>query len=164
VEDSGGKLTTIAVADAVRVTQMDQADSFRSRLDGNVEFGFSYSGSTLVGLLSLAAEVTHRDRKRLWGIDLSIAESDAPETGSSGTAAIGGGRYLIQNTNQELRPVGGLVGTREEFADGHQNSGSELMLGVDYDAFRFDSPELQPQSLGAQSSDYSVTSSIGYKF
>ena len=246
VADSGGEQTTVPVADTVRVAQMDQAGSFRSRLDGNIEFGFSYSDSTKIGQLSLGAEITHRDAKRLWGLDLSVAESDAPETGSSGTATIGletrrflgdrwfwmglgrfeqndslgldlrsligggGGRYLIQNTNQELSLVGGLVGTREEFADGHQISGSELLLGVDYDAFRFDSPELQlgtrllvfpslsisgrvrshasislryeiikdlfaglslahiydsePQSIGAQSSDYSVTSSIGYKF
>lgn len=246
IADAGGELTPIPVADTVRVTQMDQAGSFRSRLDGNIEFGFSYSDSTKVGQLSLGAEVTHRDRKRLWGVDLSVAESDSPETGSSGTASLGletrrffgnrwfwtglgrfeqndslgvdlrtligggGGRYLIQSTNQELSLLGGVVGTREEFADGHQISGSELLLGVDYDAFRFDSPELQvgtrllvfpslsisgrvrthasislryeiikdlfaglslnhvydsePQSLGAQSSDYSVTSSIGYKF
>ncbi len=246
VLDSGGELTTIAVADAVRVAQMDQAGSFRSRLDGNIRFGFSYSDATQVGQLSLGAEITHRDRKRLWSLDLSMAESDAPETGSSGTASVGietrrflgnrwfwtglgrfeqndslgldlrsligggGGRYLIQNTNQELSLVGGLVGTREEFADGQQISGTELLFGLDYDAFRFDSPELQlgtrllvfpslsisgrvrtlaavslryeiikdlfaelsldhiydskPQSLGAQSSDYSVTSSIGYKF
>ena len=246
VADAGGEQTAIRVTDTVRVTQMDQAGSFRSRLDGNIQFGFSYSDSTKVGQLSLGAEITHRDRKRLWGLDLSIAESDAPETGSSGTASLGletrrffgnrwfwtglgrfeqndslgldlrtlvgggGGRYLVQNTNQELSLVGGLVGTREEFADGNQISGTELLLGLDYDAFRFDSPELQlgtrllvfpslsisgrvrtlasislryeifrdlfvglsldhvydsePQSLGAQSSDYSVTSSIGYKF
>jgi len=246
VAESGGELTTIPVADTVRVAQMDEAGSFRSRLDGNIQFGFSYSDSTKVGQLSLGAEVTHRDPKRLWGLDLAVAESDAPETSSSGTASIGletrrflgnrwfwtglgrfeqndslgldlrsligggAGRYLIQNTNQELSLVGGLVGTREEFADGHQISGTELLLGVDYDAFRFDSPELQlgtrvlvfpslsisgrvrthasislryeiikdlfaglsldhvydsePQSLGAESSDYSVTSSIGYKF
>lgn len=246
VANADGETTTIRIADTVRVAQMDQAGSFRSRLDGNISFGYSYSDSTQVGQLSLGAEITHRDQKRLWGLDLSLAESDAPETASSGTASIGietrrffgnrwfwaglglfeqndslgldlrsligggGGRYLIQTTNQELSALGGAVVTREEFADGSQTSGTELLFGVDYDAFRFDSPELQlgarllvfpslsisgrvrtqteislryeiiddlyvelsvdhdydskPQSIGAQSSDYSATSSIGYKF
>jgi hypothetical protein len=246
VRDAGGETADFDALDTVRISQMDTSGSLRDRVDGYLDFGYSYNNSTQISQLSMGAGLSRRNAKRLWDFDLSIIESDAPGTQAAGSASLaaesrrflgnrrfwsalgsferndelgldlrtlagaGVGRYFRQTSSQEFAGLAGLAASRENFADGQTQESLELLLGLQYDAFRFDTPELQltaglavfpsltiggrvrttadvklryevikdfflqlaiahaydsePQSVGAASSDYSVTSSIGYTF
>ena len=61
---------------------------------------------------------------------------------------IGGGfgSYLVQTDAQELGLLAGIAWSNEEFADGQTNESAELMLGISYDVFRFDTPKIDVSS------------------
>jgi hypothetical protein len=246
VRDGSGETTDFDALDTVRISQMDTSGSLRDRVDGHLDFGYSYNNSTQISQLSMGTGVSRRNAKRLLDFDLSVIESDAPGTQSAGSASLsaesrrflgnrkfwsalgrferndelgldlrtlagaGAGRYIRQTSSQEFAGLAGLAASREKFADGQTQESLELLLGLQYDAFRFDTPELQlkaalavfpsltisgrvrtaadltlryelirdfflqlsfahaydseSQSVGAASSDYSVTTSVGYTF
>ncbi len=246
VRDGGGETTDFDALDTVRISQMDTSGSLRDRVDGHLDFGYSYNNSTQISQLSMGTGFSRRNTKRLLDFDLSVIESDAPGTQSAGSASLsaesrrflgnrkfwsalgrferndelgldlrtlagaGAGRYIRQTSSQEFAGLAGLAASRENFADGQTQESLELILGLQYDAFRFDTPELQlkaalavfpsltisgrvrtaadltlryelikdfflqlsfahaydseSQSVGAASSDYSLTTSVGYTF
>ncbi len=60
-----------------------------------------------------------------------------------GLVGAGVGRYLLQASNHEFAALAGVAGSLEKFADGQTAESVELVLAGNYDAFRFDVPELQ---------------------
>jgi hypothetical protein len=179
VRNAGGETTDFDALDTVRISQMDASGSVRDFADGYIDFGYSYSNSTRISQLSLGAGVSRRNAVRLWDLDLSVMQSDAPGTEAAGSASLkaesrrflgnrkfwsalvrlerndelgldlrtlaggGVGRYFRQTSSQEFAGLAGLAASRENFADGQTQESLELVLGLQYDAFRFDTPELQ---------------------
>jgi len=168
-------------------------------------------GTQSAGSASLSAESRRflGDRE-FWSALGSLELNDELGLDLRTLAGAGVGRYFRQTSSQEFAGLAGLAASRENFADGQTKESLELLLGIQYDAFRFDTPELQltagfavfpsvtisgrvrtaanvrlryevikdfflqlaiahaydsePQSVGAASSDYSVTTSVGYTF
>ena len=65
-----GTSTTLALADIVRITPIGQ--SFWSKVDGHVGFGFSYTKASDVGQLSAGIGATYVTRERKTSADLSL--------------------------------------------------------------------------------------------
>jgi uncharacterized protein DUF481 len=122
----------------------------------------------------------------------------------------GVGQYFVQSNRRVFAGMIGLAGTKENFSDGEEEESVEGFLGVQYDGFRFHSPEWslsaslgvfpsltidgrirtatslrfryeiltdlfaqlslthsydsKPQADGAEKVDYTLTTSLGYKF
>ena len=122
----------------------------------------------------------------------------------------GVGQYFVQSNRRVFAAMIGLAGTKENFSDGQEEESVEGYVGMQYDGFRFHSPEWslsaslgvfpsltisgrvrtatslrfryeiltdlyaqlslthsydnKPQSEGAEKTDYTLTSSLGYKF
>ncbi len=246
VRDDAGNLATIPVPETIRVTPIDTRGSIGNLFDGYLDLGFSYSDATSVNQFSFGAGLSRRDFDRLSALDLSVVESDAPETESASTSSLtaevrnflgnrkfwsgfgrleqndslgldlrtlvgaGFGRYLVQSNRREVAGTLGLAATRENFADGQEEESLEALIGIQYNSFRFNSPEWslgagllvypsltiegrvrtattlklryeilddlylqlsgshfydnKPQSAGAEKTDYTLTTSLGYKF
>jgi len=73
---------------------------------------------------------------------LQLDQND--ELGLDLRAMAGGtlGRYLVHTNSQQFGLAAGLGLAREELSDGQETDSVELILGLDYHAFRFDDPEL----------------------
>jgi uncharacterized protein DUF481 len=160
---------------------------------------------------SLTAEVRNfLGNRRFWSGFGRLEQNDSLGLDLRTLVGAGVGKYLVQSNRREFAGMIGLAGTRENFADGHVDESLEGLVGVQFDAFRFHSPEWtmsasllvfpsltisdrirtattlklryeiftdlyaqlavshaydsKPQSEGAEKTDYTLTSSLGYKF
>lgn len=168
-------------------------------------------GTRAEGTASLSGETRRFFGNRLFWSGLGQLERN-DQLGLDRRALIGGGlgRYLVQASNREIAGLAGIAGSLEKFSDGQSAESIELLLGFNYEAYRFDTPELQlsaglavfpsltisgrvrtaanikfryefvkdlfaqiaithaydskPQSVGAETTDYTLTTSIGYTF
>lgn len=60
-----------------------------------------------------------------------------------GLAGGGGGRRLLQTNRTDISVFAGLAGTEEKFTDTDFMSSLELLTGVLFDTYRFNTPEIQ---------------------
>lgn len=130
------------------VTQysFDAGVSFRDRIR-LWKFDFSaiqsQSGTADSGSASLKGEQRRFFGNRwFWSGVLEFAQND--ELGLDLRTLLGGalGRYLVQNNSHEFALATGLGYAREDLANGSTTDSLEVILGLDYDAFRFSDPEL----------------------
>ena len=77
-----------------------------------------------------------------WSGNLKLEKNDELGLDLRKLAGGGVGRYLIRNDTQELAALAGLAWADEKFDDGQTLQSTELMLGLSYDLFRFDSPKI----------------------
>ena len=77
-----------------------------------------------------------------WSGLLQLDQND--EQGLDLRTLLGGalGRYVVQTNSQEFAFGTGLGYSREELADGESTNSVELIIGLEYDVFRFSDPEL----------------------
>ena len=160
---------------------------------------------------SLTAEVRNfLGNRRFWSGFGQLEQNDSLGLDLRTLVGAGYGKYLVQSNRREFAGMIGLAGTRENFADGQVDESLEGLVGVQFNSFRFHSPEWsmgasllvfpsltiadrvrtattlklryeiftdlyaqlslshaydsKPQSEGAEKTDYTVTSSLGYKF
>jgi hypothetical protein len=160
---------------------------------------------------SLTGEIRNfLGNRRFWSGFGRLEQNDSLGLDLRTLVGAGYGKYMIQSNRREVATMVGLAGTRENFADGHVDESLEGLVGVQFDAFRFHSPEWtmsagllvfpsltisgrvrtattlklryeiftdlyaqlalshaydsKPQSEGAEKTDYTLTSSLGYKF
>ena len=168
---------TIDMARVVKITPIKS--TFWTRLDGNVDIGFSYASANKVFQLSTTARVTYRGQKWSSQLDYSSYWQDTDSTAGTrrNSASLNAARllkkkwralvYIAGESNEELNldlratlGVGGvfqpvqtnssLLGfgagplvTRELFLDDTEPKVSlEFSFGGEFEAFRFDDPEL----------------------
>ena len=133
---------------ATDVTQLsfDAGFSYRNRLNlWRLDFTTTQSDSETQqsGSTTLAGERRRFFGNRwYWSGLMQLDQND--ELGLDLRATFGGtlGRYLVQTNSQQFGLGAGLGLSREDLADGQQIDSVELILGLDYEAFRFDDPQL----------------------
>ena len=177
VDDRMGIESEVTIEKTVRINVLDVKKSFKDRLDGSFDLGYSYTKSTASEQLSLDFDVSHSDRRRRWSLSGSALQSTTRDSASNsanlgaefrrlranrwfwaGTVTfekndelgldlrtlVGGGvgRYIIQSNSQELGLFSGLAAAEERFQDGDSQTSAELVFGLSYDLFYFDSPKV----------------------
>ncbi len=180
-DQDSGTVTPVSNTETVRMTPLMDADLWRNRFDGYVDFGFTTTKATDTTQLTVDAGIRHRDRVRYWDLSLTTIQSDTKGTDSSSTSLIGEnrrflrdhwfwsnllaltrndelgldlrtlfsgalGRYVVQTGSQELGLSAGLALSRERLIDDPTVDSIELLFMIGYDAFRFDSPNLDLQT------------------
>jgi hypothetical protein len=160
---------------------------------------------------SLTGEIRNfLGNRRFWSGFGRLEQNDSLGLDLRTLVGAGVGRYVVQSNRREFAGMIGLAGTKENFDDGQTEESLEGFLGVQYNSFRFHSPEWslsaglavfpsltisgrirtattlrlryeiftdlyaqlavghsydsKPQSEGAEKTDYTLTSSLGYKF
>jgi hypothetical protein len=133
---------------ATDVTQLsfDAGFSFRTR-DNSWEFDFtttqSDSATSESGSATLKGARRHFFGNRWFWSGLGQLDQN-DELGLDLRTMAGGtlGRHLVQSNSQLFGLGGGLGLSREDLNDGQRVDSVELILGLEYEAFRFDNPEL----------------------
>ena len=167
----------IAIADTIRISQLDEKGSVWDKIDGYVDFGYSDTKATEVREFTFDFGISHRDRKRLLDLSFVTSRSDS-ETSDSTSSTLKGerrgflknrwfrsgilqldrndslgidlrtrvgaglGRYLVQTNHQVFALGAGLALSREDLIDGGRTDSVEGILGLGYDVFVFDNPDL----------------------
>jgi hypothetical protein len=204
-------------SDATRVNQLSTAAGL-SRRDfhrlSSLEFSLVESDAPeteSAATSSLTGEIRNfLGNRRFWSGFGRLEQNDSLGLDLRTLAGAGYGKYLVQNNRREVAGMIGLAATRENFDDGQYEESLEGLIGAQFDAFRFHSPEWtlsaglavfpsftisgrirtattlrlryeiftdmyaqlsvthaydsKPQSAGAEKTDYTLTSSLGYKF
>jgi hypothetical protein len=168
---------SLAMSQVVKITPIEA--TFWTRLDGNVDIGFSYASANNVFQLNITATVKYRGQRWSTRFDYSSYWQDTDSTSPTirNNASLNATRllqhkwsalgYIAAESNEELNlelrltaGVGGLfqpiqsnssllflqagpLVTREVFLDDPDPKHSlEFAVGGEYEAFRFDEPEL----------------------
>ena len=130
------------------VTQysFDAEFSYRDRLrlwDITLNTIQSKTGGTQAGSATLKGEQRRFFGNRwFWSGLLQFEQNDEQDLDLRTSLGGGLGRNITQSNHQTFAMGMGLVLAREDLADGQQTDSIEVMIGFDYDAFRFDDPEL----------------------
>lgn len=133
---------------ATNVTELtfDAGVSYRSRLKSwDLDFTTAQSDSETKqsGSTSLTGERRRFIGNRwYWSGLLQLEQNDA--LGLDLRATFGGtlGRSFLQTNSQQFGLAAGLGVARENLDDGGNTDSVELILGLEYEAFRFDDPQL----------------------